>query len=368
MAEAEELDLTVLFGRVLSRAQQGEGFGLEFEWDVPLLGGYKHAVLETAAFLRRPSFFRSRIRNLTATLRAIAPDAVLVTGWNEWTLVQAALEARSMGVPVIVRGDSNAQRPRSIVTNAAHRMLMRLYDAFLVVGKSNAQFYRSAGVPAERMFEALHFSDNKRFGDQAGALAVSRSSLRDRWEIPADRTCYLFAGKLTDVKRLPDFLNAIARSRPAPIYGLVVGAGEGESEARRYANELKLPVTFTGFLNQSEIAGAYVAADVLVLASNYETWGLVVNEAMACGRPAFVSDRVGCGPDLVMPGQTGEVFRFGDVPALAELMRRYAGQPGELARMGAAARERVTREYSVEKSVQGVLKAVEFVLSRGKQA
>ena len=82
--------------------------------------------------------------------------------------------------------------------------------------------------------------------------------------------------------------------------------------------EHTLPVSFAGFLNQGEIPAAYAACDALVLPSDYgETWGLVVNEAMACGVPAVVSDAVGCGPDLVEEGQTGMIFPLGDIPALA---------------------------------------------------
>lgn len=85
---------------------------------------------------------------------------------------------------------------------------------------------------------------------------------------------------------------------------------------------------------------AYAAADVLVLSSSFqETWGLVVNEAMACALPAIVSDRVGCAPDLVIPGETGEVFPAGEVATLSERMGRYAIFPAEVLRQGARASE-----------------------------
>jgi glycosyltransferase involved in cell wall biosynthesis len=122
-------------------------------------------------------------------------------------------------------------------------------------------------------------------------------------------------------------------------------------------------VTFTGFLNQSEIARAYVAADLLVLPSDAgETWGLVVNEAMACGRPAIVSDLVGCGPDLVVEGETGWRFPCGNVEALAAALARAAADAPRLVAMGAAAQRRVLSAYSVERAVAGTLAACEHVL------
>ena len=99
--------------------------------------------------------------------------------------------------------------------------------------------------------------------------------------------------------------------------------------------EQNLPIRFTGFLNQSQITEAYVASDALVLPSDGgETWGLVVNEAMACGRPCIVSDRVGCGPDLVIPQKTGSIFLLGDVGALANSMLEFAGNPERMIAMG----------------------------------
>jgi glycosyltransferase involved in cell wall biosynthesis len=121
----------------------------------------------------------------------------------------------------------------------------------------------------------------------------------------------------------------------------------------------QLPVTLTGFLNQSEIVSAYAASDCLTLPSDHgETWGLVVNEAMACGLPAIVSDQVGCGPDLVTPGETGAIFPFGDWSALAESLCRAAADPTELQRQGVAA-----EGYSPAVAAEGIRDAVIYAAS-----
>src|SRR5206468_2285855 len=98
-------------------------------------------------------------------------------------------------------------------------------------------------------------------------------------------------------------------ARDARVVGLMVGDGPLRDQCESLVEDTDVPIRFTGFLNQSEIVQAYLAADALVLPSDgEETWGLVVNEAMSCGRPCIVSDCVGCGPDLVAPGTTGFVF------------------------------------------------------------
>ena len=133
-----------------------------------------------------------------------------------------------------------------------------------------------------------------------------------------------------------------------------------EPELRRIVQREKLPVSFAGFLNQTEMPRAYAAADCLVLPSDYgETWGLVVNEAMACGLPAIVSDRVGCGPDLVMEGKTGFVFSFGDAESLAERMLRMATMPEtERQAMGRLAQQHVLSHYSIDVAVNKLIDAV----------
>jgi glycosyltransferase involved in cell wall biosynthesis len=189
--------------------------------------------------------------------------------------------------------------------------------------------------------------------------------LRRDWGVPDDATCFLFAGKLIPKKHPLDLLHALGRAERggARAHALVVGTGELLAPARELAEREQLPVTFAGFLNQTEIVKAYVAADCLVLPSDHgETWGLVVNEAMACGLPAIVSDQVGCGPDLIVAGETGAVFPMGDVAALANRLVEFAANPARLPVLGERARQRVLADYSVERAVAGTLAAVRAVV------
>lgn len=121
----------------------------------------------------------------------------------------------------------------------------------------------------------------------------------------------------------------------------MVGDGALREECVQFASSRQLPVSFTGFLNQGEIATAYVAADCLVLPSDSETWGLVVNEAMACGLPAIVSEACGCVPDLIDDEVTGYGFPCGDIAALTGLMARVAHTSGVAAALSVGAGQRI---------------------------
>jgi glycosyltransferase involved in cell wall biosynthesis len=112
---------------------------------------------------------------------------------------------------------------------------------------------------------------------------------------------------------------------------------------------------------------AYAASDALVLPSDAtETWGLVVNEAMASGLPTIVSDQVGSGPDLVRPDETGMVFACGDVEQLTQIMASLSGDPARLGRLAVGARRHVAK-YSVDAVVSGTLAAIRAVGRRPTQ-
>lgn len=167
----------------------------------------------------------------------------------------------------------------------------------------------------------------------------------------------LFVGRLVPYKRPMAIVAAAARLMAAgrPVDLTFAGAGELESSLREAVRVEGVSANFLGFTNQSRLPQVYGNADVLVLPSGAEeTWGLVVNEAMACGTPAVVSDAVGCGPDLVEPGVTGEITPLDDVPALAAGIDRVLGFDPVVARRHLAERMMV---YSPERAAEGILEA-----------
>jgi glycosyltransferase involved in cell wall biosynthesis len=367
LARQETIDFSVLFMQLPDAVQQGVGFGVAFEWDIPLLEGYRwQPVPELRGRGGLRGFFATRIHRAGALLRGLRPDVLILTGWQAWPLWQLLLAARLRGVPIIMRGESNALRQRPWPARMLHRLLLGRCSGFLTIGKANQDFYRGYGLADDEMFDTSYFVDNARFIETAAQLAPRRAALRADWQIPADAVCFCYAGKLEPKKRILDLLAAlrmaVARTSQ-PLHLLVVGTGELMEQARAYVAQHKLPVSFAGFLNQTGMPSAYVATDCLVLPSDYgETWGLVVNEAMACGRPAIVSDRVGCGPDLIIAGETGATFPFGDAEALATRLVEMAADPARLPVMGERARAHVVQGYSVDNAVAGTLAAVRRVL------
>ncbi len=364
-----ELDLLVVFSHLPNAKEQGSGFGVAFQWDVNLLEGYRWQVARTRPTLKAKSGFFGRVlADSTFELTQHKADAILLTGWQEFSLVQWLNAAHRRCVPVIMRGESNLMRHRRAASRLWHRYILKQCDAFVTIGSANQAFYEHYGVDRKRTFSAPYFVDNDYFAAAASRANPLRQQKREEWGIPADAACFCFVGKLEQKKRVLVLLEALAVAQKRsvrPLHLLVVGSGEQLAEARHTAEAGNLPVTFAGFMNQGEIARAYNASDCLVLPSDAgETWGLVVNEAMACARPAIVTDHVGCQRDLIEDGVTGFVFPLDDVGALADALCRAAER--DLSVMGKTAYQRVISTCSIERATDATLDAVRSLLSQGR--
>ncbi len=359
------MDVRVYFACIPGAEEQGAGFDIAFKWDIPMLEGYRWEVLESKK--SNPGlqgFFSCRVQGMRQVLRRDQPDVVLLTGWQALPLLQALLWCVLLRIPRIVRGESNGMKPRRLRVRFVHRLLLPLYNGFLAIGRANRQFYTGYGVGENKIFSCPYFVENERLLAQVESVQTDRQLLRSQWGIASGAVCFLYVGKLVAKKRIQDQLEALQRAllENSGLHLLVVGTGELMEAAVRIQKEKQLPVTFAGFLNQTEITQAYAAADCLILSSDYdETWGLVVNEAMVCGLPGIVSDRCGSGPDLIEEGITGTIYPFGNISALAEAMLEMAKHPGTMRKMGKKAQQRIIHHYNVEKTVNGTLKAVEYV-------
>lgn len=358
---AERLDLNVFFAHRASAADQAKaGFGTAFTWDTDLLEGYSHVFLPNLS--DRPGlseFGGCDTPGIGAALANAGPDAILVMGWHYKSYIQAILAAKRLGVPVMVRGDSHLHTSRPIGVRVLKSILyppaLRVFDAALYVGARSREYYRAYGFPERRLVFSPHCVDNEWFRRRATVLAGRE--LRRKHGIDSEVRLVLYAGKLSCEKRPLDVVSGLAKLRcdGAPVEFLVAGTGALEDELRHLCEASNLPLHALGFQNQTAMPGVYAAADVLVLPGQ-ETWGLVCNEALACGVPIVVSDGVGCGPDLAADARVGRVYKLGDADALAHALGSVLGAPAN----DAAIRSAVD-PYGLDTAVEGVESAIDQV-------
>ena len=322
--ECPEIELTVIYGTVPTAEQQGVGFGVSFEWDNSPLDGYRFVQLRQSKsddYLHSDRFFGLHVRGIGRAIRESRPDAVVVPGWYSSTLVRALMSCRAHRIPTIYRGDTPLKSVngalKSIAWNVRTRAMLRFFSSYLTVGTKNREYLQHFSIPGSK----IHFSpscvDNDLFEKSAvsARTASGRASVRAKLGIPDENFAVLFVGKLDDNKRPWDVIAAAAQLGNKTT-AVIVGSGPEMDRCREDAARLGVHAIFPGFINQSALGEVYAACDVCVLPTVIETWGLVVNESLASGTPCVVSDGVGCGPDLITPGMTGDIYPVADISAL----------------------------------------------------
>jgi len=330
-ADHPEVDFTAVYATVPSPDRQGIGFGRAFAWDVPLLAGYRSIVVRPTKV--SDEVHSSRFFGVDApilpTLKRLRPDVVLVCGWHSIFQMRTLLACRRLGIPALYRGDTTLLHEppgfKGRLWALKSQLLLRLgFDGYLAVGTRSREYLHRMGVADTRVFASPHCVDNEYFARSAASARSLVPSPKARYGLQ-DQFVALFAGKLETVKRPADLLDAL-HLLGGGWAALFVGTGPLEASLKQEAERLGVRAVFAGFHNQSEMGRAYAAADVFVLPSQTETWGLAVNEALACGVPCIVSDGVGSAPDLINGDRTGVVFPRGDVASLAAAIKRVRDQ------------------------------------------
>jgi glycosyltransferase involved in cell wall biosynthesis len=358
---ARQLELHVFFAHRVTPAQQAEaGFNNAFDWDVDLTSGYAHSYLRNVA--DKPSaahFAGCDTPDIGSDLQRLGRvDGLLTFGWYLKSFLQGLWAAKRMRIPILVRGDSHLDTPRSSLKRKAkeiaYPLFLRRYDAALYVGARSRAYYEHYRYPAERLFFSPHCVDTEWFSSRATTEAGL--ALRERLGIGAQENVVLFAGKLVPFKRPLDAVDACAAlARDGmPVHLVVAGSGELESAMRERAAAMGTSIHMLGFQNQTAMPAAYAAANVLVLPSDgRESWGLVSNEAQACGVPVVVSDACGCAPDLAADGVAGKSYPLGDVGAVADAIGTTLTRPPERHKL-----DKLSRAYSVKAAGGGIVEAL----------
>lgn len=369
LAERDGLELRVFYLWDFGvRPSHDPGFGSEIAWDVPLLDGYTHEFVPNTAADPGTHHFRG-LRNPGLLRRVLEwkPDAVLLMAYRYTSTLGFILRAPRR-LPLLFRGDSHRLGAppinlREMARRAAISMIFSRFAAVLSVGSANREYFLMHGVKSDRIFHAPHAVDVERLTRDRDRTHSEALEWRRSLGIGQDCRVILFAGKFQEVKRPLDLLRAYRQGSPPRSALLFVGSGVLEPHLRREAEGVA-GVFFSPFQNQAAMPRVLSAADIVVLPSRSETWGLILNEAMCLGKPLIVSDRVGAGPDLVEDGRNGIVYPAGNVEALSGALQTALADDSRLAEWGRRSVE-ISANFTYEKTTQGLLEALEAILPGG---
>ena len=365
------IPVTAIYGSDFSVVgYRDKEFGASFRWDTDLLEGYGSRFLSSVARGGARELDAISAAGLRTALCETMPSAILLTGHSPAFHRRAFFEARRLRCPLILRADSTDEaRERgslfNLVRDTSLQMMYRSCSRLLCIGKLAYHHFRRLGVAEQKLVFSPCCVDTAAFDLTPEARARLRAATRERLGIGDTEHLILFSGKLTE-RKAPDLLLRAVASLPPEVRCRMTVAFLGSGELQAKLSELaatppEVATRFLGFQNQTQLSPYYHAADLLVLPSLHsETWGLVVNEALHHGVPCVVSEAVGCAPDLVEPGVTGEIAATGSAESLAAAIQRalaLIGRPG--------VRERCRLKvsgYTVEKAAQGIAEAYRAVV------
>jgi glycosyltransferase involved in cell wall biosynthesis len=366
-----DLPVTAIYGSDFSVAgYQDREFCASFAWDTDLLSGYSHVFIDRAALGGAQSWEQTSTRGLAQALRTARPRAILLLGYSPSFYRSAWRLARKLAVPLLFRGETtDHSRPRGLakafLRDWVLRKLYRTCDGLLHVGQRSLQHFRRLGCPDEKLFYSPYCVATELFATDEADRERLRPATRQTLGLASNQLALLFSGKLVERKGVEVLIAAAKRLPPAVRERLVLvflGAGPLRSELDACAQASpRIQTRFLGFQNQRRLSAYYHAADLLVLPSLWaETWGLVVNEALHHGLPVVASGAVGCVPDLVKSGQTGEIQVAGSADSLAHALTwafQLTGRP----EIRSQCRQQVD-SFTVHHAARGIVQAYREVI------
>jgi len=304
---------------------------------------------------------------LGRALGSAQPDVIMCGGYNYLASWQSQFWARMRNVPFLLWSestsyDSRAGRPW---VEFLKTEFLKNCAGFVVPGISSKEYLISRGHKERSIFTGRNAVDNNLF--MLGAESARQNAAQVRAELNLPQNYFLFVGRLVREKGVFDLLSAYARLDPkirAVVALVFAGAGSERPQLEEQAR-LIMPgqVCFPGFVHRDQLAAYYGLAQMLILPSHTEPWGLVVNEAMACGLPVIVSRAAGCAADLVRDSWNGKTVIPGDGVDLSRSMQYLASQPTLCQTMGARSAEHILH-YSPASWCDGIATAVERVGAR----
>ncbi len=357
LAERGVLDVTVFYtwGSNVMEKKFDPGFGKNIEWDIPLLEGYSYCFVENIAKNKGSHHFKG-IDNPSLIRQIIdwRPDAVMIYGWNFKSHL-AAMRFFKNRIPVLFRGDSVSIHHKGIKKIIRNWWLSRIYrniDKALYTGKYNRQYFTEAGIKEDQLVYVPHAIDNKRFStavkENANEIAAKRKTLG----INENDIVFLYAGKLDTNKNVQLLASVFHRLKLPASHLLIAGNGSDETVLKKtYAGNAT--IHFLPFQNQSHMPILYGVCDVFVLPSLTETWGLALNEAMACSKAIVASSGCGAAIDLIENGKNGYIFKSNDEASLENVLHKISGEQNRLQEMGRYSLQQIAG-WSFEKDCEAI--------------
>ena len=294
-------------------------------------------------------------------------DVLHVAGWSEPFCLLFIILAKLTRTPVVVESDTQFRNDNSywkrIVKRLFYPWFFSLINFFLPGGKRQAKYIEHYFVNPNRIMIAQMTVDVASIRKYVQTLSEQdRKEIRRSYNIPEEDVVFVFVGRLVQLKGIMNLMSAFSLGKYSDATLVMVGDGSMRQQVEEQAR-LNKKICYVGRLSGNDLLKVYYAADVVVLPSCVESWGLVVNEAMAVGRPVIVSDRVGCVDDLVVHRKTGLIVKAECVEQLQHAIEYMMNASDERIAMMHKSIELI-EGWTLENEAKNICKAWQKVILR----
>ena len=295
-------------------------------------------------------------------------DVVILGGCCDFTTQLAFIFSKLMKIPLILwsEGITSAQSRIGKLASPFTNHIVASVDAVVVPGELSRQYHITCGAMPERVFIAPSIVDNEFYIEQYNQLKPKKDQLKKDRGI-AHNKVILYMGQLIERKGIQYLISAYKSFKQDYNDACLVIVGDGplKDNLQRACIEQNIEdVIFTGWVTEKEKVVYYSIADIFVLPTLEDVWGLVVNEAMCCGLPIITTNSAGCSIDLVENGYNGFIVNSGDVEQLYCALLNAFESPVEHDQMGIRSLEKIQRDFSVDTTVNGFLSAIKHIRGR----
>ncbi len=273
-------------------------------------------------------------------------DVLVIGGWSLMATQLGIVWARFRHVPYLLISENHFRENRPLWVRALKAAvlphLVKPAAGQLVTGTLAREHQLHYGAREDSVTVFPNTVDVENFGRRAHELSAKRDEIRQALGVAGDALVVTQVSRFIPLKGPDLAIEAVARARALTdrvMHLVLVGSGPMHDGLVRRARELDVPTSFPGWRSGDDLIEIYAATDIFMLLSRREPWGIVVNEAAACGLPLVLTDAVGAAADLLVPGENGELVRSGDEAGAAEAIARLANDEARRARFGRRSHE-----------------------------
>ena len=337
------------------KPKMDKGFNKKFAWDIDLVSGYKYKFIGSNKNDVNNFFLNSN--KIKKEILQGKFNAIIVFGWNNIYYLKSIFYSFFNSKKLILRAENNFLKKENNLKKLLKKifffLFFKFFDYFLYIGKRNYKFYRLNGVPKKKLLSAPYFVDNNFFKPKNKTLNIKTNK----------EIVFIFSGKFIDRKKPMDILKAL-NSPILKKYSykfIFLGDGKLKKKCIKFCKKNNLTnVLFLGFVNQKQISKYYNLSDVIVMPSEYETWGLSINEAMASGCACLVSKETGCNEDLIKikgKNQNGLIFDCGNIKSLTLKIKYFLDNKNKVSKWKKNS-IKIIKQYTLNKTINSIKKGI----------